>query len=163
MKTEMQIVQDFASKLPVDVVGLIEELGILYQEYPLGEGNSGRIDMNDPFFTITVNSAEGEQRKRFTAAHELGHYLLHRDMMDGEGGHFDRLFVARGEDNPYEPFQKEHEKQANQFAAQLLMPREKLSQLYDSVLDNYMELASKCKVSPAAMKIRLGSLGLRIN
>lgn len=161
MKTEMQIVKSYTSSLPVDIIGLIEELGILYQEYPMDEGCSGRIDINDPFFTITVNSRETPQRKRFTAAHELAHYLLHRDLLDDGEGHFDRLFVGRGEENPYEPFMQIHEVQANRFAADLLMPAGPLARMYDPVQDNVRELANRCHVSLSALKIRLNSLNLR--
>tara|TARA_R110002072_G_C7539176_1_gene498086 strand:- start:258 stop:476 length:219 start_codon:yes stop_codon:yes gene_type:complete len=64
--------------------------------------SSGRIDLNEPFCIITVNSNEGPQRRRFTAAHELGHYIIHRDMIDGKR-HLDRLYSEGGIANPYVP------------------------------------------------------------
>lgn len=160
MNREMAIVQRFASELPVDAVGLIEALGIVYIEEPMDAGSSGRIDYNDPFCTITVNSGESPQRRRFTAAHELGHYILHRDLLDGRG-HLDRLFVDGGNSNPSAPISPSHEVQANKFAAQLLMPSSTLRDRYDAVEDNVSELAMLCDVSLSAMKVRLKALGLR--
>lgn len=160
MRDEMDIVQRYAASLPVDIVGLIEALGIDYIEQPMRPGSSGRIDYNDPFCIITVNSDEGPQRRRFTAAHELGHYLLHRDMIDGIG-HLDRLYSDGGMNNPYAPLSPAHEVQANQFAADLLMPKGKLRNAFDPDTDNVLELANMCQVSVAAMKIRLKTIGVR--
>lgn len=160
MIDEMSVVKDFASRLPVDIVGLIEALQIDYIEEPMARESSGRIDYNDPFCIITVNSSEGYQRRRFTAAHELGHYLLHRDLIDGKQ-HLDRLFSGGGSNNPYAPLAPSHEIQANKFAADILMPAGPLRMLYDSSEDNVAELAHRCEVSLQAMKIRLKSLGIR--
>ena len=159
MDDEMMIVREYGKRLPVDVKGLIERLGIAYVEEPMEPSSSGRIDYNDPFCTITVNSSERPQRRRFTAAHELGHYLLHRDLLDGR--HLDRLFGGPVADNPYAPLHPQHEVQANQFAAGLLMPKDVLQERYDAKADNFLALSRLCDVSPAAMKIRLEALGIR--
>ena len=161
MNDEMSIVRDFGSKLPVDIIGLIEALGINYIEEPMQSASSGRIDYNSPFCIITVNSNEGPQRRRFTAAHELGHYLLHRDLIDGKV-HMDRLYVDGGNDNPNAPLNPPHEVQANKFAADLLMPARELRKRFDPQIDNVRELAELCQVSIAAMKIRLKSIGVRV-
>jgi len=122
--------------------------------------SSGRIDYEEPFCTITVNADEGPQRRRFTAAHELGHYLLHRDLLDGKQ-HLDRLYSQGGHDNPYGPLSPSHEVQANKFAADLLMPAGPLRVKYNAGTDNVPELAKLCGVSLTAMQIRLRSLGIR--
>lgn len=157
---EMQIVRRYRERVPVDIIGLIRELGIEYREEPMEAGASGRIDFDGFLCTITVNANEGPQRKRFTAAHELGHYLMHRDLIENRG-HLDRLFGPPGLDNPEAPLSPRHEVQANQFAADLLMPGHVIRQRYDLDQDNVRQLADLMRVSPAAMKIRLQSLGLR--
>ncbi|MGL4310742.1 MAG: ImmA/IrrE family metallo-endopeptidase [Paracoccaceae bacterium] len=161
MKDEMEVVLRRSQDVPIDIFGLIEELGIVYLEQPMGAGLSGRIDYNEPFCTITVNSEESYQRRRFTAAHELGHYLLHRDLMDGKQ-HLDRLFANGGRDNPVAPLSPLHEVQANRFAADLLMPINVLRDRYDPIRDNVEELARLFEVSQAAMKIRLKAIGVRL-
>ena len=56
-------------------------------------------------------------RRRFTAAHELGHAVLHRDRM----GRFRAdANIAEGADEPDD----EMEREANRFAVELLMPEE---------------------------------------
>lgn len=160
MIDEMSVVRNFASRLPVDVEAIFEALRVEYIEEPMSPEQSGRIFYNDPFCTVTINANEGPQRKRFTAAHELGHYLLHRDLLDGEK-HLDRLFSNGGRDNPYGPLTPHHEIQANKFAADLLMPAGVLRSKYDQGRDNVQELAEMCGVSNLAMVIRLKSLGIR--
>ena len=73
------------SNLPVNVEQVIEDLGIQYFNEPMDKGQSGAIELKDGKYTIRVNSLEPRQRQRFTAAHELAHYLLHREMLVKQG------------------------------------------------------------------------------
>jgi Zn-dependent peptidase ImmA (M78 family) len=155
---EMEVVRDYLSgNPPFDIVDLIKSLGINYREAALGAGNSGRIERYGDDFYITVNSEEGAQRRRFTAAHELAHYLLHRDLL--KHSHADRLFGAGANENPPDPFTRQHEIQANRLAANLIMPREAVTQHYHDNPDPFL-LAETFAVSPAAMEIRLKNLRL---
>lgn len=141
---------------PLDIVGLIRDLGIEYREIPMPEENSGRIDRYGDRFVITVNKNEGIQRQRFTAAHECAHFLLHRDLL--KHGHADRLFGPAAGSNPPDPFTRQHEYQANNLAADLLMPASDIKRRYpDEGVD---ALARRYQVSRAAMAVRLRSLGL---
>lgn len=163
MTDEMYIVDDYMrGPFPVNVKSLILELGVNYREEPMMEGDSGRIDYDESAeeYTIYINTYESPQRKRFTAAHELGHYLLHRDLID-ERGHLDRLFDHESYRNPDTPLTHGHEVQANQFAANLLMPAVAIKEKYDATRDNVGELAHTFAVSAKALKIRLKTLGLR--
>jgi Zn-dependent peptidase ImmA (M78 family) len=82
--------------------------------------------------TILVNADEPLTRRRFTAAHALGHYLLHfqprlQATEDGEtfAIHADIGDSVREEDKPASDKAKplpEMERQANRFAIELLMP-----------------------------------------
>lgn len=160
MENDMSIVRRFSEQLPVNVAGLIRELDVDYYEIPMPAANSGRIEKRGDDFSIFVNANEGPQRKRFTAAHELAHFLLHRDLLP-EGTHLDRLFNPQGYEETDGCISPYHEVQANQFAANLLMPSIFLRENYDRAQDNYAWLAEKCAVSKKAMRIRLKSLGLR--
>lgn len=158
---EMEVVRRYLqSAPPVDIVSLIRELGIDYREAPLGAGNSGRIDRLGDRFRITVNSDEGPQRRRFTAAHELAHYLLHRDLL--RHGHADRLFGFAATENPTEPFARSHEVQANRLAADLIMPRSSVYKRFSGP-ESIRAVADAFAVSSAAMEIRLKNLGLLPN
>ena len=114
---------------------------------------------------IGANKSHHPYRQRFTIAHELGHFLLHEGQdvhLDESRGAF-RVNLrspesARGEDND--------EKEANLFAAELLMPAIFLEQdLQGEDLDllgdsEFLEkLAKKYKVSIQALTFRLAYLG----
>ena len=58
-------------------------------------------------------------RRRFTAAHELGHAILHRESM---GQYLADASIAEGADASDDP----KEREANRFAVELLMPEEVL-------------------------------------
>jgi len=125
-----------------------------------------------------------EGRYRFTVGHEVGHWQLHRHLFLANVGQ-DSLFGA-----PSEPsvvcraaYSKKPpiEWQADAFAAQLLMPRHMVVQAWEEsrgTLDPHFVggennsdtfgavtwgLSRLFRVSPAAMKIRLGALGLLRN
>jgi len=72
---------------------------------------------------IGVNASHHENRKRFTLAHELGHFILH----EGQTVHIDenpkRLpFRINLRDEESAKGSDDDEKEANLFAAELLMP-----------------------------------------
>jgi Zn-dependent peptidase ImmA (M78 family) len=153
----MDLVRELGREIPVNLPRIIRALGIRYDERFMPADESGRIERDDDGYMIVVNATEGEQRRRFTAAHELAHYLLHRDLLHREG-HLDRLFGPPGT-NPSSPFTPRHEVQANRLAADLLMPADAV-RAYEEMGLEVGEMARRFGVSPAAMRIRLQSLGL---
>ncbi|EKT4505622.1 ImmA/IrrE family metallo-endopeptidase [Pseudomonas aeruginosa] len=72
---------------------------------------------------------EGRGRDRFTAAHELGHWLMHRNVP---------IRFHRSEQGKL-PAYKDSEWQANRFAGALLMPSEKMitCQCLDEVVQRF--------------------------
>jgi hypothetical protein len=104
-------------------------------------------------------------RRRFTAAHELGHFVLHRARMG-------RWIVDTNEsviDDRDPDGTKEMERQANRFAAELLMPAEVCHARAEEFRRTFRtcprtpfgyHLASELLVSPDAMRFRLGDLGV---
>nr|WP_281414910.1 ImmA/IrrE family metallo-endopeptidase [Aurantimonas sp. DM33-3] len=145
------------SRPPVNPESILTALGVRFSTAEMPEGASGDIRRRrSGEYEVRVNAREGLQRRRFTAAHELAHYLLHRDLID-EHGHLDRLYEVRAS-NPSEPLSPEHEVQANKLAAQILMPATQVKRYYG--MEGLNELAARFQVSPAAMRIRLKALGL---
>ena len=69
-------------------------------------------------WSIVVNVDHAEVRQRFTIAHELGHLLMHRYTTP----HADGRFVVRFRDAKSATGSDREEIEANQFAAELLMP-----------------------------------------
>lgn len=150
-----------AEHLPIDVFGLIEKKGlnIIFEE--IEDEHSGFLLVEKGKATVAINSGHHINRQRFTAAHELGHYMLHAKGTD----HFfaDQAFQrsvasSTGEDTI--------EVDANRFAAEILMPKNRIEEkaggktLTD--VDVY-RLALDFRVSEQAMTLRLVNLRLIAN
>lgn len=148
----IQALQDGA---PIRLSAIANALRVKVLATTLPSGISGEIrpDPNTPGeYVIKVNKNDSARRQRFTVAHEIGHYLLHRDEI-GDGITDDVLYRSSLSDR--------REAQANRFAADLLMPQKLVDEWMDRAralkVDNVITfLADKFNVSEAAMKIRLG-------
>jgi|TARA_R110002049_G_scaffold149648_3_gene312701 Zn-dependent peptidase ImmA (M78 family) len=140
----------FMQAPPIDVAACAEAAGLTIYSLDLPNGVSGMITRADDgvSFECYVDSSEPSVRQRFTAAHELGHFVLHRDMI-GDGIQDNYLLRAEGLTNTQEA-------QANRFAADLLMPRNLISQAIDGGTTSVGALAELFRVSEIAMSIRLG-------
>lgn len=162
MENEMQIVARHLESAPVNLSAIFADLRIDYCERPLSSGESAWIERIGDRFSVVVNSFEGVARQRFSAAHELAHYLLHRDLMQADGDrmnrHTDRLY-GEPEYNPASPFTRQHEIQANRLAAQIVMPAKLVREKF-AECQNAGQLSTEFGVSKAAMEIRLKTLGL---
>src|SRR6218665_508530 len=103
---------------PVPVEMIARNLGatVLYAPYE-GDNLAGMLFNKDGKSIIAVNSAHHKNRQRFTIAHECGHLILH-----GSAVFIDRSFeIFRRDDTSSEAIDM-NEVEANQFAAELLMP-----------------------------------------
>lgn len=156
---ENAIIRKYAVVAPVDVKAIISEIGLTYVERSMPPGESGYIEYDGWTCTIAVNANDGPQRRRFTAAHELGHFLKHRDLLKRQK-HLDRLYDEAANRNPERPLEHRHEVQANQFAAALLMPRQTIETAIANGVSTIAALAKLFDVSALAMEVRLRSLNL---
>ena len=144
--------------IPVPVEEVASKLNIKIGREP-SEDFSGLLIRKDGNALIGVNNNESNVRQRFTIAHELGHYFLHPKQ--------DSFVDYRDNNtNKREMMRTPRERQANAFAAALLMPRSKLVKDVKAVfkqgvdVDDISELAQKYEVSDEAMKYRLMNLHL---
>jgi hypothetical protein len=110
-----------------------------------------------------VNADEILPRRRFSAAHELGHFVLHRGKMFRFKFDTDKTLLEANDAN--DPMERE----ANQFAAELLMPEELLRARAEELkresgacprLVLAYRLSSELLVSREAMRYRLKNLGV---
>lgn len=94
------------------------ELTDAYLEYPFKSKNIlGHTLKNELGLTVTINqNIDDNSRKLFTSAHELGHVVLHKNLMPT----FDFTNIENNIDLSYV------EQQANWFAANLLLPTQVL-------------------------------------
>jgi Zn-dependent peptidase ImmA (M78 family) len=147
---------------PVDVDFIAKASGIRVERTDFGADCSGVLVRKDGRAVIGVNWTDSPVRQRFTVAHELGHYELH-----GGDTYVDRgQYVVQFRDPASGSGSKVEEREANQFAAAILMPatwirqafREQPFDLTDD--EGLRNLAAKFQVSTQAMSYRLGNLRL---
>jgi Zn-dependent peptidase ImmA (M78 family) len=118
---------------------------------------------------IMVNAAteSHEGRYSFTLAHEVGHHVLHKAIF--EAANNDTMVCREDANKPIE------ERQADHFAGALLMPEDRMRQLYSdlkipkrqysgkamkAVARRVMTAGGFSNVSNQAMIVRLRQLGL---
>ncbi len=118
-------------------------------------------------WAIVVNANDAPVRQRFTIAHELGHLLIHRYLTPHADGRYQVRF--RNEKSASGSVREEIE--ANQFAAELLMPerdvRHLAIRLRLDVLDSDADKEAVRKLMSAARRFQVsvqaptGAAGLR--
>ena len=146
--------------VPVERIAKAKGARIFYQSL---EGDVSGFLYRDPAqAVIGVNTHHAPVRQNFTTAHELGHLLLH----DQEQLHIDHGFRVRLRDDMSSQGTDEAEREANLFAASLLMPRRFLEndleheESVDVLDDEFLSgLARKYGVSSQALVNRLKNLG----
>ncbi len=142
--------------LPVDPVALARKIGIVVLDDDELDAEVSLILRKKPGFwdpEILLNPIVTIDRRRFICAHAIGHYSrnieLHRDgawkFVDGRD-----FFSVDGD--PEESY-------ANEFAAELVMPREVLKALDDGA--SVASLAARFGVSGDVMSARLARIGWR--
>jgi Zn-dependent peptidase ImmA (M78 family) len=150
---------------PVKAAKIAKALGVKVQEEKAAEDDlSGFLyrDRKRNRAIIGVNANHHPNRRNFTIAHECGHFLLH----DFDDVHVDRHFKVWLRSETSSQGTDLEEKEANLFAAELLMPASFLERDVDEIgtLDLVDEdvlnnLAARYGVSAQAMTFRLAYLG----
>lgn len=153
---------------PVHVENIARRLGLEVERAALGDDVSGLLVVQDGRGVIGVNSSQATTRQRFTIAHEIGHFVLHRGRMpvfiDKQ---FLKPYFAVYRDSTSSTGEDRMERDANSFAAALLMPKTLVLQAINDVhghLDDLEddeavnELAKRFQVSRQSMSFRLAKL-----
>jgi len=147
--SEAEVVKSFLTSIPVQVGQLARALGLEVVVAPLPLNISGSIEPRGSSFVIKVNRYEPKARQRFTIAHEIAHFLLHRDRISG--GLVDSVLYRS-------KLASRLETEANKLAADIIMPKEAItdhistSAMHDDQIDR---LAERFNVSRQAAEIRL--------
>jgi Zn-dependent peptidase ImmA (M78 family) len=157
-----KILDRFGSKIPIGIDEIIKAHGLeVFEDDEMAPSISGILMIKGESVGAMVNLFHPEVRKRFTLAHELGHYLLHRRKKILFVDEFAVMYRGSGHAD-IDPMEVE----ANVFAAALLMPEDAVRadlKADPSIAksDNAIrKLAKRYNVSPAAMKYRLRQLKL---
>lgn len=130
---------------PLDVEGLATSIGLKISLENLPNDISGYLKKKDGYWVLGVNSLHHPNRRRFTIAHELGHYFLHRHL-----GNFEDKAIFRREQQ-YNP----REYEANEFAARLLMPEDDFLLIKQKYGNDTSSIAKEFGVSELATQFRI--------
>jgi Zn-dependent peptidase ImmA (M78 family) len=149
-----------AKAFKVDPYAVAKAYGAEVVEISDDSSSSGMVTRQGARIIIGVNRFHSETRQRFTVAHEIGHMLLHADqplIVDHDG------LSLIGRRNEGESGTRERE--ANAFAAALLMPEDWVRQAVAGQEipvegdEKVAALAKKFGVSQQAMIFRMMNLG----
>jgi Zn-dependent peptidase ImmA (M78 family) len=143
--------ENFQTAPPIDVYGIAENNGLQIIELPFPPEQSdiaGFVTMSGGKGKLYVNLNDHPNRRRFTIAHELGHWRLHEEELkkNPERSILFRIAIGKLNKDPVE-------KEANIFAANLLVPLGLLEKELDGK-DN-QELAKLFGVSTDVIGYRL--------
>jgi Zn-dependent peptidase ImmA (M78 family)/DNA-binding XRE family transcriptional regulator len=142
---------------PVDVEALAARCGVLVLRRMFPDSLSGLVFAFSNAAVIGVNGRHHPNRQRFSIAHELGHYLLgHHRRSSG----YEQRFHIDTAEGTAPGFDWDAEQPANEFAAEVLMPRRLLAAAFEKTPKPAL-LAARFEVSELAMGYRLVNLGLR--
>lgn len=163
---EYAIINKYRENVPVNVKELCLTLGIDVREAYLGDKLAGMIEKLKNEYVIIINAEHNEEKQRFTLAHILGHYILHRKLIQ-DGVDDDHLYrsstLGRFHNMNFGP---EEEVQAHQFAYNVLVPFDSVKEQLNRILEEadqeppelgeiYELLAKKFHVTKNVMKARL--------
>lgn len=133
----------------IEVTEIARKFGLNVYSADLGDSLSGFIKKVNGVNNIFVNNNHAGTRQRFTIAHEIGHFVLHNELINTNNGTV--LFRGLGDN-------WEIENQADYFAAALLMPLSAVEEVYNKLNENISATARVFRVSEQAMKRRLAEM-----
>lgn len=143
------------SSTPIEMQPILDNLGISLKMGDLvlnGEKISGAIKKEGETAKILVNINDCYTRRRFTVAHELGHYIFEMIQGDEKTILETRSYIHAGVAKEF---------RADSFAAELLMPESLIMSEYEKqFIPTADNLAKIFAVSKVAMKKRLKGMGL---
>lgn len=142
--------------VPINILAIAEFLGLEVVEEPMDDDLSGYLEQRSGTWVVGVNSLHHKNRKRFTVAHEIAHFVLHSAEKDS---FHDQTFARRNGVSGANHMERE----ADNFAANLLMPEGDVRRLVASGVTTLSGLAERFGVSALAMKYRVQNLGYRVN
>ncbi len=116
-------------------------------------------------FVIFINESDSDNRKRFTLAHELGHFFLHWEDIKWEMTVDDtsHMWIDKSENFRFRSKVvtkwSDEEQEANLFAAELLMPEDAIREAWE-VTQDLTKLSEIFSVSITAITYRLINIWL---
>jgi Zn-dependent peptidase ImmA (M78 family) len=150
-RAEQVLAENYVLEPPVHVHEIAKNYGVEIEETAFPEDMAHIqgfiVPKGDDRAVMYINANDSANRRTFTVAHELGHWLLHRDKILSDPDQAILYRVALGQLNE-DPMEQE----ANAFAAELLVPMKFLKMQAKSLSQE--ELARKFGVSAAVIGYR---------
>ena len=150
---------------PIPIEKIAKKIGLNIVTFKFEDDIAGALIIEKETGTIGINPTNTIERRRFTIAHELGHYLMHKI---GNEFFVDKDFLVKWRNastSKYNDIEKTQEIEANAFAAAILMPKNLIiAEIEKSTMKNLgegeliTELANRFKVSTIAMSYRLTNI-----
>lgn len=154
-KDPIAVINRYEDRTPVPIFDILLDLNIGPEFRNLDDDVSALIEKRDDGYAIVINRRHSLNRQRFSAAHALGHWIFHRDLL-GAGTGDTRAYRSEGTPLPNLRIDAVHERQANTVAANILMPKATIMRLMAEGTDDPAALAGLLGVSEGAMRVRLG-------
>lgn len=156
-----KILENLNGETPVNIVGLANLMGFkIFEIKELINQSSGAIVINTGLFEkygsskcIFLNKFINSGKKRFVIAHEIGHYLL--EFNPKEDIHYQSFYNKKAEG--------EKEKNADEFAAELLMPSEEFILKYDNLKNKNTDLYKIREILMEHFNVSMKSIEKRIH
>jgi Zn-dependent peptidase ImmA (M78 family) len=170
---QARAILDGVRTIPVDIERIAERYGYPVRERLLPSGQRGTIAREGDHTVIVINRdrvGRSEAERRWVIAEELGHAILEHSTLVASSAPDRPLGIA-------EPRRRAEEREAKRFAAEVLMPEEKVRGRFAALVPRIHQalglrqrqaetdevvaaLARMFAVSPLAMRIRLEELDL---
>jgi Zn-dependent peptidase ImmA (M78 family) len=148
-------VHDNQIRYPIDPYWIATKKGLrVFEVVDMDSSISGRIEIKSGQGLIFINKQHSINRKRFTCAHELGHYVDYEEngLLSEDFDHIDyRNQISSLGTAVNEVF-------ANQFAANLLMPTQHFIEAYQQLKGDSVRLSSWFRVSSESFHFRRRNL-----
>ena len=146
----------WSGRYPVDPVKIALALGAEVYEANLSNNIFGAtIQDSETSIRIYINKNQPASRYRFSAAHELGHYVDRSRRFEV----LPRVIDRRSSKMPdFNTSEGKREIWANEFAGELLMPQEEIRQQRENGNTSPIRLAKLFNVSLPAMNYRIHTL-----
>jgi IrrE N-terminal-like domain len=151
-KDPFEIIMNHTQGAPTNLSGIAYDLKVELRYTRMHKKISSKLMLHGKrggigsFWAIYVNEIMPAHKQRFSLAHSLAHYILHRELAD-EIIDNERLRSAQ--------LSKKYEIQANRLACNMILPIPLVKRLY--IRNKNIEILSNTfKVTPEAMMIRIG-------
>jgi Zn-dependent peptidase ImmA (M78 family) len=137
--------------VPLDIERVVKGYNIDLVREAMADELSGFLENRGDGWVIGVNALHHPRRQRFSIAHELAHFLLHRSHQEGFR---DRTFL-RYKDEASSSIESE----ADRFAGELLMPESEFRSVVAKGVTSVEDIANHFDTSSMAIRYRAKQLG----